>query len=157
MIHQIQTILRKENLSASQLAEKLGIQRSSISHILSERNKPSLDFIQKLLDNFPHLSSDWILTGKGNYSKQQESKKQEPISTPNITPPNTNEIPFEMQKNNLEPTELTMPSIDKSSYLAINNNPTIKPNTETRKKTIRIVTFYNDNTFDEFFPNKTDQ
>ena len=54
--------MKLNNLSASAFADKIEVQRSSISHILSGRNKPSLEFIQKVLTAFPKVSSDWLLT-----------------------------------------------------------------------------------------------
>ena len=53
------------NESASSFAEKIGVQRSSISHILSGRNKPSLDFVLKVLSSFPEVELYWLLNGKG--------------------------------------------------------------------------------------------
>ena len=54
------------SISASTLADKIGIQRSSISHLLSGRNKPSLDFILKILANFPEIHFDWLVKGQGS-------------------------------------------------------------------------------------------
>ena len=51
--------------TASSFAEKIGVQRSSISHILSGRNKPSLDFVLKILSVYPEVELHWILNGKG--------------------------------------------------------------------------------------------
>jgi Helix-turn-helix. len=53
-------------MSASAFAEKVGVQPSSISHILSGRNKPSLEFIQKVLIQFPKVNADWLISGKNN-------------------------------------------------------------------------------------------
>ncbi|GAB1855597.1 helix-turn-helix transcriptional regulator [Flavobacteriaceae bacterium MHTCC 0001] len=55
--------------SASSFAEKIGVQRSSISHILSGRNKPSLDFVLKVLSTFPEVELYWLLNGKGTFPK----------------------------------------------------------------------------------------
>ena len=63
--------------SASSFAERIGVQRSSISHILSSRNKPSLDFIMKLLHSYPEIELHWLLNGKGTFPVLQE--KQENI------------------------------------------------------------------------------
>jgi transcriptional regulator with XRE-family HTH domain len=60
----LQIIMRMNNLNASQFADKIGVQRSSISHIISGRNKPSLDFLQKTLEHFPRVNADWLITGK---------------------------------------------------------------------------------------------
>lgn len=53
--------------SASSFAEKIGVQRSSISHILSGRNKPSLDFVLKVLSVFPEVELYWLMNGKGSF------------------------------------------------------------------------------------------
>lgn len=55
--------------SASSFAEKIGVQRSSISHILSGRNKPSLDFVLKILSTYPEVELYWLLNGKGSFPK----------------------------------------------------------------------------------------
>jgi transcriptional regulator with XRE-family HTH domain len=73
MQKRIELILEAENLTVSQFADKIGIQRSGMSHILAGRNKPSLDFVLKVLQHFPDLSTDWLLFGKGAmYDKNAE-------------------------------------------------------------------------------------
>ena len=62
--------------SASSFAQKVGVQRSSISHILSGRNKPSLDFIMKVLSSFPEVELYWLLNGKGTFPSQQNEKSK---------------------------------------------------------------------------------
>jgi len=59
-------ILKYYDISASSLADKIGIQRSSVSHLLSGRNNPSLDFILKILDNFPEIEFEWLVKGMGS-------------------------------------------------------------------------------------------
>jgi len=71
-IKRIEKILDYYNLTASSFADKIGVQRSSISHLLSGRNKPSLDFILKILDIFPEIDLYWILNGKGSFPKSNE-------------------------------------------------------------------------------------
>lgn len=58
-------ILRSKNLTATQLADDLQVQRSGISHLLSGRNKPSLDFIMKLKETYPEYNLDWLVLGTG--------------------------------------------------------------------------------------------
>lgn len=69
MKDRINRILENYNLSSAQFAEKIGVQRSSISHIISGRNKPSYDFIVKIIEHFSDLNPEWLLTGKGNMLK----------------------------------------------------------------------------------------
>jgi transcriptional regulator with XRE-family HTH domain len=66
--------------TASSFAEKIGVQRSSISHILSGRNKPSLDFVLKVLSVFPEVELYWLLNGKGIFPSipSPENQKTEP-------------------------------------------------------------------------------
>lgn len=65
MIKRIELIMQSQNLTASQFADRIGIQRSGLSHILSGRNNPSLDFVLKVLKSFPELEPVWLLQGKG--------------------------------------------------------------------------------------------
>lgn len=83
-IKRLEKVMKYYSLSASAFAEKIGVQRSSISHILSGRNKPSLEFTMKILTSFPEVDLYWLLNGKGNFPKEEE-KKQSTSSTPNIT------------------------------------------------------------------------
>ncbi|MDA0316097.1 MAG: helix-turn-helix transcriptional regulator [Bacteroidetes bacterium] len=63
---QLNKIIVYYGLSASAFAELIQVQRSSISHILSGRNKPSLDFILKLNTAFPDINLYWLLNGTGD-------------------------------------------------------------------------------------------
>jgi transcriptional regulator with XRE-family HTH domain len=83
-IKRLEKVMKYYSLSASAFAEKIGVQRSSISHILSGRNKPSLEFTMKILTSFPEVDLYWLLNGKGNFPKEEE-KKQSIDSTPNFT------------------------------------------------------------------------
>lgn len=65
MNERIKKIIAYYNLSATQFATEIGIQRSALSHIMSGRNKPSLDFMIKLKTRFNEINSDWLLFGKG--------------------------------------------------------------------------------------------
>lgn len=59
----IQMVMRMHNMNASAFAETLGVQRSGISHILSGRNKPSLDLVEKIIRKFPRVNAEWLVTG----------------------------------------------------------------------------------------------
>ena len=69
----LKLILDYYDLTASALADSIDIQRSSISHILSGRNKPSLDFVLKLLKNYPEVELNWLMNGKGKFPKQEDT------------------------------------------------------------------------------------
>ncbi|GGI57399.1 helix-turn-helix domain-containing protein [Winogradskyella haliclonae] len=63
----LQKVITFYEETASSFAEKIGVQRSSISHILSGRNKPSLDFVMKVLHSYPEVDLYWLMNGKGNF------------------------------------------------------------------------------------------
>ena len=64
MIQRLLELMKIKNLTSSQLADAIGVQRSGISHFFSGRNKPSLEFILKILAFFPDVNPDWLLFGK---------------------------------------------------------------------------------------------
>ena len=68
IVKRITQILEEQQLSSSAFADTIGVQRSSISHVLSGRNKPSLEFILKTVRAFPTYSTDWLLFGKSSES-----------------------------------------------------------------------------------------
>lgn len=72
-IKRLEIILDYYNLTASSFADKINVQRSSLSHLLSGRNKPSLDFIIKVIDVFPEVDLYWILNGKGSFPKSEKN------------------------------------------------------------------------------------
>jgi transcriptional regulator with XRE-family HTH domain len=81
--------MHDSELSSAAFADIIGVQRSSISHILSERNKPSLDFILKILHAYPSVSSEWLLKGIDSKSTPtpgeiQDEKAATPLE-PEIT------------------------------------------------------------------------
>jgi DNA-binding XRE family transcriptional regulator len=66
-VKRLEKILRYYDLSASVFADKINVQRSSISHLLSGRNKPSLEFVLKVIKTFPEVNLYWLLNGKGTF------------------------------------------------------------------------------------------
>ncbi len=68
----LKKVMDFHQLSASIFADKIGVQRSSISHILSGRNKPSLDFVLKVTSEFKDVDMYWLLNGKGSFPKDKQ-------------------------------------------------------------------------------------
>ena len=66
MENRIQKIIEEQEISLNAFAQEIGVNRSTISHILTGRNKPSVEVLQKILKRFPSLSSDWLLLGYGS-------------------------------------------------------------------------------------------
>ena len=91
----LQRVMEYYQISASGFADKIGVQRSSISHILSGRNKPSLEFIMKVLSSFPEVDLYWLLNGKGNFPNQDKNEISNSNETGAI-------VPFPTDNNSIE-------------------------------------------------------
>ncbi|OMP30669.1 helix-turn-helix transcriptional regulator [Mangrovimonas sp. DI 80] len=104
-VKRLQKVMDYYSESASSFAEKMGVQRSSISHILSGRNKPSLDFVLKILQAFPEVELYWLLNGKGTFPAGSEVfsgqtslpivEREEPLKQAPKLPPSTLEKPLD--------------------------------------------------------------
>lgn len=145
-IKRLEIILDYYGMNASAFADKIGVQRSSLSHLLSGRNKPSLDFILKILDVYPEIDLYWILNGKGNFPKNNTLATESepltsfaPVSQSNLSP-STDENLFS-ENNSKEKT----PSPSKDSNEVLKN--LFEEDIE------KIVFFYKDGTFKSFHPN----
>ncbi len=151
-IKRLEIILEYYSLSASGFADKIGVQRSSLSHLLSGRNKPSLDFILKIIEVFPEVDLYWILNGKGNFPKSDkieipriENKSVNPSL--NFESKNIEDL-FSENQNTISENET-----QNNENLILENNPIVKNENLSKKGNIeRIVIFYNDGTFSEHAP-----
>ncbi|GAA3755542.1 helix-turn-helix transcriptional regulator [Flavobacterium ginsengiterrae] len=148
-VKRLEIILDYYGLNASSFADKIGVQRSSMSHLLSGRNKPSLDFVMKILDVFPEVDLYWILIGKGNFPKSEnETLEFEPKSDLK-----TEDSPASFNQN--------YSGVDLFSQLNYEEEkPVIKNSIETKKQNItfeedeieKIVIFYKNGTFKAYKP-----
>ncbi len=77
-VQRLEKLLQYYGISAAAFADKIQVQRSSISHLLSGRNKPSLDFVLKVVKTFPEVNLYWLLNGKGSFPA---SEKADPAPT----------------------------------------------------------------------------
>ena len=73
MENRIQKIIDEQGISLNAFAQEIGVNRSTISHILTGRNKPSVEVLQKILKRFSSLSPDWLLLGNGTMHSKSES------------------------------------------------------------------------------------
>ncbi len=155
MVERIKAVMAHYNLRAAQFSDAIGMQRSAVSHVLSGRNKPSLDFVLRIKRRFPEINLDWLTLGEGDmFSKEaslsslgsQEVLPEQPVPvkssdvgktagdlgnsgfTEGSEHPDQNEVKDEVQ-----------------AYYGLQ-----KPNDRVK----RIIFFYNDGTFSEFIPRK---
>lgn len=170
--NRIQKIIQYSMLTASEFADEIGVQRSNISHIISGRNKPSLDFIIKIKDRFPEIQWEWIIEGKGEMTKStlsptslQESKinfseKEKNSETDLFSIINSPSYPTTENKSIPNPLELNIsaPNIEKEkindsqtleeeSILSENNN-----NQNSKTKIKKIIILYENGKFEAYEP-----
>jgi transcriptional regulator with XRE-family HTH domain len=142
----IKQVLTMKNLSPSYLADDIGVQRSSISHILSGRNRPSLDIIQKIVRRFPEFTYEWFLesdlqlsTDPGMIETVEPSLKQ-PVGRPSV-PTTTPRSAITTQSN-----AQLLSGADQNETIVPKQNTVPKPGVD------RILIFYTDGTFREYTP-----
>ncbi|MGX7666436.1 helix-turn-helix domain-containing protein [Flavobacterium pedocola] len=153
-IKRLENIFEYYGLSASSFADKIGVQRSSMSHLLSGRNKPSLDFIMKIVEVFPEVDLYWILNGSGNFPKGNASEnipeKAQPttlFSEP-IAPSEKTEIASEVFETKNEAQKNRVNEIPEEIFSNTRNFENIKNDSEID----RIVVFYKNGTFKNYIP-----
>lgn len=92
VVARIRQLLESKELTPTQFADLIGVGRPVVSHIMSERNKPSLEVVQRIIDAFPEISLPWLLKGTGNMLDEPEASIQPPSEgepAPAATPPLT--------------------------------------------------------------------
>ncbi|HLN55913.1 MAG TPA: helix-turn-helix transcriptional regulator [Bacteroidales bacterium] len=148
MKDRILEFLRAENKSSALFAEEIGVQPSGISHILSGRNNPSLDFILKMLARYKYLSTDWLLFGKGTMYK--DGGGMQSLFDQTLFDQKNPEIP-EKPQDTIQPKN-NQTNNPQTPYLQIDKEQEqSKPAGYSVEK---IVWFYSDGSFDEYFPRR---
>lgn len=125
----IRLIIKNQQLNAGEFADRIGVQRSSVSHILSGRNKPGFEFIQRVVLNFPKVDPYWLLTGKAN-----PSSKMSPLLN-------------DVSKDGILDTSIRAKIVEPEESNFIQQSNPIK-----EKKVVKIALFYDDFTFETFNP-----
>ncbi len=134
----LQKVIDYYDESASSFAEKIGVQRSSISHIISGRNKPSLDFVMKILDTYPNVSLYWLLNGKGSFPEEEVKQKSKVDQKPII------------QKNEQTQQDLFNQVQEAKISPEIPTDTVTSTRPKTSKQIEQIVVFYTDGSFKRF-------
>ncbi|KAA2223432.1 helix-turn-helix domain-containing protein [Chryseobacterium sediminis] len=172
----ISKIIEYSNLTPSEFADEIDVQRSSISHITSGRNKPSLEFIIKIKSRFPELLWDWLVTGEGEMLKSQLPETEIPVEYPEEEKIKTTPLPdlFTMMNDDDEfgsdeaeietpktsPGESFIPAQDKVPEKISDSQRLENPSDQIlgqilgnqANKIKRIVLFYENGKFESFEP-----
>ena len=129
-------LISEYGLTNADFAKKLGVPASSISHLIAKRNKPGLNFIMSLLEQYKDIDANWLLTGVPS-SRAMARSQQEDVVEPDLF-------------TTVEP-ESSSVSVEKREQLQ--KNDVFSPQKDVQpKKVEKIVTFYTDKTFTEYFP-----
>ncbi|WP_191906885.1 helix-turn-helix transcriptional regulator [Adhaeribacter soli] len=141
MLERIKKIASHWQLSPTALADKIEVSRPVISHILTGRNRPSLEVVQKIALHFPELNRNWLLTGEGKMlasevkASESESQVQQDVTPSAIA----REITPSSEKN--EKIQSAEP-VNKDSA----------PSRTVTKTLKKVLLFYSDNSFEEYNP-----
>jgi len=161
----ITKVIEFSKLTASEFADEIDVQRSSISHIISGRNKPSLEFITKVKYAFPELEWDWLITGDGSMIKEKDevtdvkpedtSKKMSLpdlfslIDADNFGQAEQNDQSVNIKAPDSPIREEVIPKQDINDSQRLEENPKNVGNL-LPKVVKRIVFFYEDGSFETF-------
>ena len=137
--NRLREIIEYYDLSASSFADKIEVGRSSISHLLSGRNKPSLEFVMKIVKTFPEVELYWLLNGKGTFPKTEEYTVEKNVI------PKVYRSKLESASKNSEDDLFSSSSESKMEDKSLVNLPNRKD-----KKIAKVIIFYEDGTFDAF-------
>jgi transcriptional regulator with XRE-family HTH domain len=145
MKERIIEFLQTENKTSSQFAEEIGVQPSSISHIVSGRNNPSLDFVLKMLRKYNTINPDWLLFGKGNmYRNSANNSVDGDNSGQNAGDIHASALLFDQSGDSSDTIVVDSDRLDDST--------TQRVELSSSRKSTKIVIFYGDHTFEEYTP-----
>ncbi|MBP5546848.1 MAG: helix-turn-helix transcriptional regulator [Bacteroidales bacterium] len=165
MINRINLILQAKNITAKQFAEEIGIQPSGMSHILSGRNNPSLEFVNKVIRRYPEIDANWLLLGKGQMYASGATESPAiseptlfappaPSPAPVYTPAPEPEPVSEPKEEILEAVKIQdlpdFASAEREQEEEVQKEPA--PVTDDKRRLVKILFFYDDHTFEEYRP-----
>ncbi|MDD1549279.1 helix-turn-helix transcriptional regulator [Riemerella anatipestifer] len=164
----ISKVIAYSELTASDFADEIEVQRSSISHITSGRNKPSLDFVIKIKDRFPEIEWDWLINGEGEMLKtdkpsESDNKEQPASPLPDLFSFESNFISEEKKQIFPNPRESHKMKLDTEAESIQESQPLEKKveNSDAKKiinierepsspKVKRVVLFFDNGKFESY-------
>ncbi len=161
MEERIKKFMEYKGISPSEFADSIGVQRSNVTHVLKNRNKPSFQFIEKMLQVYPELNAKWLLLGLGNMIENSVKNKTlfdqltEPVSvSPSLSTSsekNTTTIERKKESPKIEETNELKPTPPSTEKKETEN--VIKDQFFSQEKPIeKLIVFFNDQTFKVYYP-----
>lgn len=157
-------ILKEKKLTANEFAASLEVRSSNISHIITGRNKPSFDFLEKLSSVFPDISTLWLIKGDGDMylsdNKDEDKIEQKEEDTHTVVVNNINKEPnISLQANlfgEIEPLEKSLPKVKKTDLIMkggfMETENKVVTKVESSKKISSIIVYYSNGSFEELVP-----
>lgn len=156
----IEMIMKSYALTPSQFADRAGVQRASISHILNGRNKPSLEVLLKIFEAFPGLDMQWLMTGKGNAPVAGAGEPAETVAPPAVSVqselfPSAIVAPAPAVERRPARTEQqSAPVTERATRRTARTTAQIPATVSPTKKIKEIRIFYTDGTYETMVPEK---
>ncbi|MEG2770915.1 MAG: helix-turn-helix transcriptional regulator [Alistipes sp.] len=142
-------LMKSEGLTSSRFAEMLEVQPSGISHILSGRNKPGFDLLQKILKRFPKINPDWLLLDSEQMYRDNSVPSSDPQQSSATLFSRAAENSNNHQRND---SKTTAPTDSSDTELSTSINSTVQ---QSAASTVaRIIVLYTDHSFESFTPKK---
>lgn len=164
----IEKIILLKGLTSGDFAKEIGVQTSTLSHILNERNRPSLDVMRKILNRYQNINSDWLILGQGEMLRDKShSKASNLFDIPDESSLESDTYPEKAPQNyESEKAPTIIKAVEKSEFrqesrindsprlhsedLPVYGRPYIKEEPKVDKKIERVIIYFTDNTFQEF-------
>lgn len=137
MNKRLQQFILAENISQSAFADRLGVARASVSHILAGRNKPGFDFIVSMSKSFPYLNIEWLITGEGKMYKRESPAALDLFS------------PHEEPQEPLIPEQVEDVAPKTASIIETDSLNNQVNSIEHQKSISKIIVFFSDGSFQE--------
>ena len=142
----LEKVMESEGLNAKQFAAEVGIQAGTISNILNGRNNPSLDVLQRVLNRFRSLSTDWLIMGVGSMYRPHGAMPN--LSLFDIRP--EEQLPAQNDSASALPLNETGKEVSQcTTPVSTPKNAAQNASTSQEKRVQKIVVFYTDGTFEE--------
>jgi transcriptional regulator with XRE-family HTH domain len=159
MEDRIKKFMEYKGISPSELADTIGVQRSNVTHVLKGRNKPSFQFIEKLLQIYPEMNAKWLLLGEGNMIEGAIKSRTlfDSIPTPVINTINTDKkVEPDIIKESSSPVqkEIIAPQLPPLSEKKEPENELYDSFFGSEKPIERLIVFFKDQTFKVYNPSR---
>ena len=142
MKDRIKKIMESQEMTQKDFAEHLGISAASLCSIFSEKTKPTLSTVNAIMDKFPEISLDWLISGKGTMLKNSD---EEMAAATSPTSPSAEPLDL-FASANIAPAKKVAPQQAKSAEV-----PAPQPTAVVVKREIKeIRIFFDDGTYETF-------